>query len=328
MKTATKNSFTDEQIRILLQKHFPCAEATTIIPLKGGTFNTLYQIKGTNELEKGVVLKTGPDKSISVPNHEKNILRTEIHTYHLLQNVELPIPKIYAYDFSQDMIPCDYFIMEYMEGKTWYDIWPSKRSELLKELGKYTAQMHRITCDWFGDINATSSRRFTTWSEAFTFMVDDLLHEIKKQGLHLPFGKIRLAVSSRKKLLDSVKTPVLVNFDMWAGNVFLQRKKKLSISAIIDFERSFFGDPLASFASALFIYDNVEKEFSFIEGYNEVSCKKPLIITAADREKMLLYGLLSYLRSYCETQRYGFLLRNAERMGILFTIQYFLWKLS
>ena len=98
-----------------------------------------------------------------------------------------------------------------------------------------------------------------------------------------------------------VKTPVLVNFDMWAGNVFLSQKRTSSISAIIDFELSFFGDPLAAFVSALFIYDDVEKETDFIAGYNEVS-KRPLILTYGDREKIILYEMLLYLRSYCETR--------------------------
>lgn len=327
MKTATKNTFTNQQICVLIQKHFPSAKVTAIKQLKGGTFNTLYQIEGTNELEKSVVLKTGPDKSISVPNHEKNTLRTEIHCYYLLRGLELPIPKILAYDFSREDVPCDYFFMEYMEGKSWYDVWPFKNSALMKELGRYTARIHSVECDWFGEINGISARRFSTWSGAFTFMVDNALYEIKKQELRLPYDEIRTVVYSRQELLDTVKTPALVNFDMWAGNVFLKRKQGLSISAIIDFERSFFGDPLASFVSAMFIYDDVEKEKDFMEGYNEVS-KFPLKITSADREKMILYEMLVYLRGYCETQRYGFGLRTAERVGIRSMIRLFLWKLA
>ena len=75
--------------------------------------------------------------------------------------------------------------------------------------------------------------------QGFYLYVDDVLYEISKQGGKLPYKEIRSAIYSRRELLDTVKTPVLVNFDMWAGNVFLSQKRTSSISAIIDFERSF-----------------------------------------------------------------------------------------
>ena len=327
MKTVTKNVFTREQIRRLVNKHFPGAEITSVRTLKGGTFNTLYQIEGTGGLEKGVVLKTSPIESVGVPNHEKDILRAEIYAYQLLKHVKIPIPKIYVYDFSRKVIPCDYFIMERIKGKSWYELWPGKNPELMRALGRYTARIHSVEYDWFGDINHAFAGRFSTWGKAFTFMVDDVLYEISKQGGKLPYKEIRSAIYSRRELLDTVKTPVLVNFDMWAGNVFLSQKRTSSISAIIDFERSFFGDPLAAFVSALFIYDDVEKETDFIAGYNEVS-KRPLILTSGDREKMILYEMLLYLSSYCETQRYNFWMRNIQRLSIQSLILYDLRRLK
>ena len=142
MKTVTKNVFTREQIRRLVNKHFPGVEITSVRTLKGGTFNTLYQIEGTGGLEKGVVLKTSPIESVGVPNHEKDI------------------PKIYVYDFSRKVIPCDYFIMERIKGKSWYELWPGKNPELMRALGRYTARIHSVEYDWFGDINHAFAGRF------------------------------------------------------------------------------------------------------------------------------------------------------------------------
>lgn len=99
----------------------------------------------------------------------------------------------------------------------------------------------------------------------------------------------------------SGKNPRVSEFRYVGRKRVSESKRTSSISAIIDFERSFFGDPLAAFVSALFIYDDVEKETDFIAGYNEVS-KRPLILTYGDREKIILYEMLLYLRSYCETR--------------------------
>lgn len=82
------------------------------------------------------------------------------------------------------------------------------------------------------------------------------------------------------------------------GQHFLKLKREYAIYAIIDFERSLFGDPPLFFVSAMFLCENVEKERDFMEGYNEVS-NTPLHISPADLEKMILYELFFYLRAFC-----------------------------
>lgn len=327
MKTATKNAFANEQITAAVHQHFPGAAVTKITMLKGGTFNTLYRIDGTNELAHGMILKTGPSDAALAAGHEKNNIRTEIESYRLVGGLALPVPKIYAYDFSGKLLPCDFFFMEYMEGKSWYELWTVRNPALMQELGRCTAKIHSVGSDWFGEILAEGEHRYTTWGEAFQAMISEALSELQNRGRKLPYCEIWKAVSSRRNLIDSLEKPSLVNFDLWAGNIFLKRKREYTISAIIDFERSLFGDPLLSFVSAMFLYENVEKEQDFIKGYNEIS-GTPLHISPADREKMILYELFFYLRSFCEVERYGAFLRAAESIGISAVIDYCLWRLE
>lgn len=327
MNTATKNTFTDGQIKTVVSRYFPNASVTEILPLSGGTFNTLYRIWGTGELEKSVILKTEPVFSDAVSEHERNAVRTEMCFYQMVEGLELPIPRIYACDFSRELLPCDYFLMEYMEGRSWYDLMRVHSPAVMGQLGQCTAKMHSVTGDRFGNILPSSRERFRSWSAAFASMVVSVLEEIKRQEIRLPCERIIAAVEARRGLLDAVRKPVLVNFDMWAGNVFLKRRQEYSISAIIDFERCFFGDPFASFASAFLIYDDVEKEEDFIAGYNAVS-PQPLQFTPDDRERMILYEMLVFLRSYCETKRYGFWMRSLERIGIRAVISDCLWRLG
>lgn len=328
MKTATKNTFTDTEITSVIKRYFPSENVTEIIPLSGGTFNTLYRVNGSGVLENGVILKTGPCQDVELPDHEKEILRTEVYAYQILEGHKIPIPKLYGYDFSKTVLPCDYFIMERMHGKTWFEYWPIRDPGLMRALGKYTARMHSVGMDWFGEISDDPAKRFDTWGEAFAAMIDNVLEEIQAQNLRIPSDKIRYAVESRRDMLDALQRPSLVNFDLWAGNVFVRKQEDgYYLTGMIDFERSFLGDPLASFSTALLLYDNVEKEEAFLEGYNRVS-EKPLLITDADREKMKLYEMLMYLRSYAETSRYGFWFRSVQRLAIRSFLRSILSKLS
>ena len=327
MKTATKNTFSMEIIQALINRHFPDSKIDSVKLLKGGTFNTLYQINGTENLKNGIVLKTGPVDSYFITDHEKDILRTEVTIYQLIKDLDLPAPQILAYDFSRKEIPCDYFLMEYVDGTPWYEFWPLKNPVIMKELGRYTAKFHSIHNDTFGNIKNANSKLFSSWDEAFIYMVEDAIIDVEKQGLKLPFQEIRKEVYKRRSLLKMVETPCLVNFDMWAGNILLKKERKFKISGMLDFERSFFGDPLASFVSAMLIYDDVEKEGDFIQGYNEIN-KEPLIIKPSDREKMNLYSILFYLYALSETHRYGICLRLPQRWYITSLIHSLVSKLA
>ena len=144
MKTATKNNFTDKEIKAVIQAHFPDDIVTEIIPLTGGTFNTIYQVNGTGALKSGVILKTGPGEGVEVTEHEKDILKTEVYSYKMMEGKKIPVPRVYAYDFSRTILPCDYFLMERMEGDTWFEHWPIRDAGLMRALGKYTARMHSV----------------------------------------------------------------------------------------------------------------------------------------------------------------------------------------
>lgn len=328
MKTATKNEFTTQTIIDLVDRHFPGHTVTNVRSLSGGTFNTLYLIEGTGKLEKGVILKTSPHGNANITDHEKNNIKTEIHTYKMMKGKKIPVPRIYAYDLSQEILPCDYFFMEKIPGKTWYDYWPIRDHGLMRALGKYTARIHEVTADRFGSIIDDGVNQFDTWGEAFIAMIEQAIAECQRQNLPLNYDKLRHAVYSRKELLDRLEKPSLVNFDLWAGNIFVTKEKNgYYLRGIIDFERSFFGDPLASFATAFLLYDRVEKEKAFSEGYSKIT-GKPLVITDVDQEKIELYRILMYLRGYSETHRYSKAFRFVQRTTIRYFIGSFLRNLK
>lgn len=332
METTTKNWLTKEQIMAVVQKHFKGAKITNIQRFKEGTLNTVYLIEGTHSLSEGVILKTAPAVDTDMPNLEKGGLYTEIYVYLLLKDQNIPVPKMYAYDFSRKDIPCDYLFLERVKGKSWskhlFDFKLIRKSnpELMNQLGKINAVLHGVEGDWFGYIKDNGCHRYDLWSDAFIAMVNDLLDEAKQRGYNLPYSEIRAAVNTRRELLDEIRTPKLVNFDMWTGNIYLaSNKSKLNISGIIDFERFFFGDPLAAFPS--FALANLEKEPDFLSGYSEV-IGKPFKLSEEDRSRLALYSIYASLVHIVGTYSYNIFIGASYRFYLKLEIKHFLKMLS
>lgn len=311
MKSVTKNRLETGVIERIIKTHFPGEAVTEIKELENGMFNASYFIKGSDKLGGGAVLKTAPSPGTKILTYEKNILEAEVKVYAQLSGKRLPVPKVLVSDFSKTLVNCSYFIMTFVEGTLWMGgksdkkIIKSSRPGLMRELGKYNAEIHSVTGEWFGYIKEDKSFQFGNWYDAFYSMIQNILADGKKGGCKLPYEKIEAAVIRNKAHLLEVKEPKLVSFDIHAGNVFLKESDgKYHISGIIDFERSFYGDPLADFIASMFIYNDIEKEPDFRKGYCEITGGE-LRIGEPERKRMNLYRLYLAVIMHVETYRYG-----------------------
>ena len=307
MESVTKSKLTSAQVESLVKKHFPEAHSLHIEELTEGMFNTAYLIHGEGVLPEGMVLKIGPGPEAKTLTYEKDILRTEIEVYQLLQDKPIPLPALLAFDYSREDVPCDYFFMECLQGQTWKSYGEELPSEarpaLMRELGAYNAVIHSVEGQWFGYLKKDTHYQYTSWGQAFGGMMNDILNDGRASGYELPYQEIEDVIQKHLTLLNAIARPQLVNFDMWAGNVFLKEDSGLKISGILDLERSFYGDPYADFTSAMSIFWDVEQEADFCAGYSEVS-SSPLTVTEDDRIRMNLYRLYMAVILYVETYRY------------------------
>ena len=134
--------------------------------------------------------------------------------------------------------------------------------------------------------------------------MDKMMEDDKRRRDDLPYKDIRLTVERHRGILDEVKEPRLVDFDLWAGNVFLRKEgEEYRISGIMDFERAFYGDPYADFIAAFGIYGDIAGEEAFIEGYSEAA-GAGLEVTHNDRIRMKLYRIYMDLNLVIETYRF------------------------
>ncbi len=100
--------------------------------------------------------------------------------------------------------------------------------------------------------------------------------------------------------LDEVTTPRLVHFDLWNGNILVDRPAGQGprIGGLIDGERMFWGDPLADFVSLALLGD-IRRDQAFLAGYREAGGRAEF--DAPARLRLALYRTYLYLIMVAET---------------------------
>lgn len=181
-----------------------------------------------------------------------------------------------------------------------------KRGDLSSAIFCFENRQYKalITGDKFGYIKEDTHYQYDTWPDAFQCMIEDILEDGRCGSCHLPYDKVQETVQRHREVLACVKEPRLVDFDIWAGNVFLKEDRDgYRISGIIDFERCFFGDPYADFTSAVELFKDVGKEEAFCRGYNHIS-SVPISLGRKEEIRMDLYRLYMALIWIVEVYRY------------------------
>ena len=306
MISNTKTIITEADIEQIMRRHFGTdAKVSAVTELTEGMFNAIY-IVALDDRE--LVLKTGIKDGTYVLSYEKDIMRAEVGVYGLLEKKGVPVPKILAYDFSHAVTDYDYFIMEKLQGDNWGHlrdkISEENKHKLIAELGRYTAMIGQIRGDWFGYIKDDPAFQYDSWRGAFSGMVELVINDGRKDGVELPYDEILDAIEPLWPLLDEVKEPRLVNFDMWNKNIMLiEQHGEYRIDGIIDHERAFYGDPYAEFISSETICGPIEQCPVFLDHYAAVT-SEPLTFTKNDKIRIAMYKLYLMLLMGVEVYRY------------------------
>lgn len=310
MKSRTKNLLSDEQIKKLVKVNFgDDCRVGVIEELKGGMFNSAYLIERLNERDK-IVLKVSVAEGTPILSYEKATMYTEVEVYKMLaQQTSIPIPRLLAYDLSRKHISSDYFFMTALEGQTMTKVKLKKdnKDSIMRELAGYFAQQHQIQGEYFGYFTQGGKYRFSTWKDAYHHMMDMILSDGKAHGRKLPYERYEKLLKDKGKYLEQVKDPILVNYDLHPGNIFLIKQgDKYVIEGIVDFERAYWGDPYADFPAAFLMSDDVSKIESFWKAYKEAANINH-DITKEEKIRLLMYRLYLFTIMWVEIYRYNLL---------------------
>lgn len=272
------------------------ATVTSSDEVAEGTFNTVYRIGLPDE---DLMLKVSPDPAAPVLSYEQSLIRTEAAFYRAALG-KAPVPEVmYAGD--------DFLLMTALPGTTWLSqtkaITGDERARLRRELGGILASLHTVTGTGFGYPQKGLTE---TWSAAFLSMIDDVLGDAARFDVQLPrpAEAVRQLVLDRVDLLDGVRTPHLIHFDLWDGNILVEGGQ---ITGLVDGERAFWGDPVAEFVS-LSLFGTVDD--ALLAGYGGS-------LDDDARQKLSLYRVYLYLIMFVEGTPRGYEGPEHEQMSRL-----------
>jgi aminoglycoside phosphotransferase (APT) family kinase protein len=291
----SKRKLAERELAAVVRKALG-ADLVEHVELTDGMFNAAYRL--TTDDGRVVVLKVAPRPDTPLMTYERDIMRTEALAFRLMGEHGVPVPDVLH---AEDGL----LVMSALDGGSWTSqrerLTPEAHALLRRELGGIVARLHRIEGTSFGYPQGPGG---DTWRGAFLAMVTAVLADAARFGVALPDG-VAEWFQARSAVLDEVTTPVLVHFDLWSGNIFIDPAEP-RVVGIIDPERAFWGDPLADFVS-LALFGDIEDEPDFLAGYGGAA------LTSAMRDRVRLYRVYLYLIMIVECVPRGFVGADHEK---------------
>ena len=295
VESKTKYEASIEEINALFLRH-GLGSVTNISPLGNGEFNAAYEV--TCDDEKHYALKIAPPEGMKVLSYEENMMESEVFWYEMMhQNTDILCPKVYAVDFSREIIGCNCFIMQMMEGRplTELNLSDDDLDSILRQKLSVLSKIHRIQGTGFG---YRHRQQYSTWDEALKSMADSLISDCRALGYETPYGE--RFVGYIEKHADLLKTVPcrMVNFDLWDSNILYNDGK----ICLIDPERGFWGDTIGDFITlAPGQKSPLSEKKEALEIYNSFAEEKIVL----SKETEIRYALtVCYLALIEEVEKY------------------------
>ncbi|MEV6693692.1 fructosamine kinase family protein [Micromonospora sp. NPDC051196] len=278
-------------------------------PLAGGGFATVWWVR----LDHGgdVVLKVGPPSHVPLLRYEAGMLAAEARYFRLVaaRAPQVPVPPVLHH--GRDARLGEWLVTGRLPGRALPDLDGADEGARY-DFGAAMATLHRITGDRFGyDAGRTGD---STWSAAFTAIIEDLLADAADWQVTLPAPpqRFRALVARHADRLDQVRRPALLHFDGWDGNVLAAPDERgaYRMCGLVDGERFLYGDPVLDLVSPL-LFRRAEDEpaHPFLRGYAETA-GTPLVFDAGVRRRLALYRMHLHLLMTVEMPSRGITVDN------------------
>ena len=285
----TKNHQSHETLLALAAAAFPHQEVSTITELTEGMFNAAYRVDFADG--SASILKIAAASKDGLLSNEIDLMQAEVAAMELAQANDLPhVARVQYSDFSRTRCDGTYFFMEAMPGCSVNSCRGELSSEtfasLMREVGQFQKQTAAIHGEKFGLLG--DEKRFDTLYELMQYLFTHVLHDAAARQIDLgldPRHLMRL-LEEERHLIDGVKQPSLVHWDMWEGNIFVQDGH---VSGIIDWERAMWADP--------FMDDRFRchtRSQAFLEGYGQTA------FSTGEQRRIRWYDLFLFITMYVE----------------------------
>ena len=214
-------------------------------PFEGGQSNPTYKL---NTPDGALVIRTKPGPSSRLLPSAHAIER-EFLVLKALASTEVPVAKVYALCTDESVIGRMFYIMEYVEGRIIWnqalpEMTPRERSAVYDEMNRVIALLHRVDVEAcglsdFGRPGNYFERQIKRWSAQYCASE---MKEIPEMHALMDWLPNHLPASS-----ESRGSSTIVHGDYRLDNlVFHPAKPK--VQAVLDWELSTLGHPLADFS--------------------------------------------------------------------------------
>lgn len=293
----TKYDISNEEIARLFQ-HAGLGQVTEVRVLGAGEFNSAFAVTADGTT---YALKVAA-KNEAVQRYEKNMMVSEVHWYEVMrEQTDIPVPKVYFSDFTKELIPTNYFVMEFIQGtqRDEMQVTPEQKAKGDREIARMIAKLHQVKGEQFGYLQ---TGLYDTWYEAFRHIVENLIKDTQDKGKTLPRGEKLLGYIDRYRAILEKVPCRLISFDAWDPNfICVSDDPEKPEFVWIDPERCFWGDPVLDFVTMSLGQWKLAEKTDSLAAYNEVA-EFPVTAT---REEEIRYALgLAYLGAIMDSEKY------------------------
>jgi fructosamine-3-kinase len=291
-----------ELLSQLLSHHgYDCEE---FIPVTTGKFNTTFLCKiqqnhkSISSSKNTIVLRIAPPDNTGVLFYEKNMMAQEPALHKVIkEKTTLPVPKIYVFDNSQELITHNFLIEEYLSGTPLSQtlISQSSQNSIMEAMGKYLRELHS-NCQqnqygYLGEHHCMEAQH--DWFSAFSIMWNKLIDDIHNCGVydHSEVSDARTALEKHDTLFNRNVPASLLHMDIWSQNILIDQDEN-TISGILDWDRALWGDPEIEYAVLDYCGFNTS---SFWKGYGDHELLKNREGSKIRRMFYHLYEVQKYL---------------------------------
>lgn len=233
--------------------------------IRTGKFNTSFFVDTD---EEQLVLRIAPPSHAVFVFYERDMMRQEPGIHELvLSQTNVPVPRILVFDDSHELIDRDFLIMERLPGRPLTEMHGLAQDAVLRQVGDYLAQVHRLTADQYGYLGAHRPMEpQSTWVDAFEIMWNKMIDDIAAVRCYdVPESRMmRSLLDQYIALFDRPVSASLLHMDIWHQNILVNKAGK--VTGLVDWDRALWGDPEIEFA--VLDYCGISKP-AFWEGYGQ-----------------------------------------------------------
>jgi aminoglycoside phosphotransferase (APT) family kinase protein len=251
---------------------------STLEQFKGGQSNPTYRLTTTDG--RGFVLRRKPPGKLLPSAHAVD---REYRVIAALHKVDFPVARPHVLCEDDSVIGTAFYVMDYVEGRVLWDqslpgMTKAERGAIWDELNKVIARLHsldyrEIGLEDFGKPGSYIERQIARWSKQYQASETERIEAMDNLIAWLP-----------KNIPPSAATTV-VHGDYRLDNAIFHATEP-RILAVLDWELSTLGDPLADFAYHCMSWHIPPGQFRGIAGLDLPALGIP---SEAD-----------YVRQYCE----------------------------